>query len=437
MTPHSRRALEDPAREELAHALRSSIPAMGNRIAAARALAQCPQLVDLVTSGAISAWAARLVTDHLTDLDHADSSLVVADVADRVRRRLGCGRRPYHSAEVNRLARAARLRIVPEQDRAARVRAHAGRRVCVYSRGDGMASVVADLAEVDAFRIHRRLTAIAAGLQADSVSTGTREPGTRDQLRADVLVDLLLGSPTGSTGQPRSAQPDGYLEVPPPPDASGTEKEPPPIRGDGARPGLVPPRPDIQVVVSLEALLGLAQQPALLPGVGPIPADVARELAADGRWRALLTDASGAITAVGARTYTPSAAVARLVRAREPHCRFPGCRQPAVTCDLDHTVPWPIGSTTPENLGPLCRRHHQLKTHGGWALDPIADTSPDTDEGRHEGPGRGQDAGSGMGSGVGSGPGGEDSGGRRAARGWRWTSPAGLTACESPDPPLP
>jgi hypothetical protein len=43
-------------------------------------------------------------------------------------------------------------------------------------------------------------------------------------------------------------------------------------------------------------------------------------------------------------------------------------------CDLDHIVPFNQGGpTTPQNLHPACRRHHQLKTHAGWA------TTRDTD----------------------------------------------------------
>ena len=59
-----RQRIEDPAREELAHALRSSIPAMRNRIERARELTAHPRLVELVESAAISAWAGRLVLDH-------------------------------------------------------------------------------------------------------------------------------------------------------------------------------------------------------------------------------------------------------------------------------------------------------------------------------------------------------------------------------------
>ncbi len=188
-----RQRIHDPAREELAHALRTSIPAMGNRISAARALTSHPRLMMLVESGAISAWAGRLILDHVIDLGDHDAERLIEDVASRIHHRLATGRRPYHSAEVNRLARAARLRVCPETERESRVRAFATRRVVLHPGGNGMATLIADLAEVDAHRIHRRLTAIAAGLEADATVDGTAEERSRDQLRADILTDLLMG----------------------------------------------------------------------------------------------------------------------------------------------------------------------------------------------------------------------------------------------------
>ncbi len=189
-----RQRIHDPAREELAHALRTSIPAMGNRIGTARALTSHPRLVMLVESAAISAWAGRLVLDHVGDLEDHDADRVIEDVATRIHHRLATGRRPYHSAEVNRLARAARLRVCPETAQESRVRAFASRRVVVHPGANGMATLIADLADVDAHRIHRRLTAIAAGLQADADNDGAAEPRSRDQLRADILTDLLVGA---------------------------------------------------------------------------------------------------------------------------------------------------------------------------------------------------------------------------------------------------
>jgi hypothetical protein len=43
---------------------------------------------------------------------------------------------------------------------------------------------------------------------------------------------------------------------------------------------------------------------------------------------------------------------------------FPGCTVPARRCDLDHRVPYPVGSTCACNLQPACRTHHRLRTTG-------------------------------------------------------------------------
>ena len=59
-----------------------------------------------------------------------------------------------------------------------------------------------------------------------------------------------------------------------------------------------------------------------------------------------------------------------LVILRDGHCVFPWCSRDARACDLDHVVPYdedgPPGQTRPENLAPLCRRHHRCKTSGRW-----------------------------------------------------------------------
>ena len=48
-------------------------------------------------------------------------------------------------------------------------------------------------------------------------------------------------------------------------------------------------------------------------------------------------------------------------------CVFPICTRPARQCDHDHRVPRARGGETCDcNIAPLCRRHHRLKTHGGW-----------------------------------------------------------------------
>ena len=57
-------------------------------------------------------------------------------------------------------------------------------------------------------------------------------------------------------------------------------------------------------------------------------------------------------------------------------CQAPGCMVPAGRCDLDHRTPHPLGPTTGDNMGPLCRRHHTLKGHGlvHWSTSPPGPT---------------------------------------------------------------
>jgi hypothetical protein len=60
----------------------------------------------------------------------------------------------------------------------------------------------------------------------------------------------------------------------------------------------------------------------------------------------------------------------RAIRARDKHCRFPGCRRPAKFCDIDHTIAFQVGGRTVyANLGCPCRMHHQVKQLPGWHLE--------------------------------------------------------------------
>lgn len=66
--------------------------------------------------------------------------------------------------------------------------------------------------------------------------------------------------------------------------------------------------------------------------------------------------------------YRPSTVLDRWIRLRDLTCRHPGCDQPAVHADIDHTVPWPTGPTHPSNTSCRCRKHHLVKTFWpGWS----------------------------------------------------------------------
>ncbi len=315
----TRPRIADPAQEELAAALRLSPGSAGTRIEQSRNLAALPEVADLVAEGLLPESAGVRICASLSALSQEDATACSQELSRRVRRRLHRGDRPWTGADTADCAR--RLAVKCDSHIEARRRAEAGRNVRRWSNDNGTATFCAVLPELVAERMYLRLTAMAAALGDD--------PRPMDARRADLLADLVLGA--------ASTVPSGV---------------------------------EVSVIIDAAALLGLADGVAEVPGMGPLPAEVVRALAADSRWRAWIRDATGAITATGSRTYQPTEAVARAVRAREPHCRMPGCRRPAAACDLDHAVPWSCdGPTTVQNLGPLCRRHHLLKTHAGWDLD--------------------------------------------------------------------
>ncbi|WP_313391381.1 DUF222 domain-containing protein [Microbacterium sp.] len=160
--------------------------------------------------------------------------------------------------------------------------------------------------------------------EAEVAPSDTR---TWSQVQADLLTDLLL------TADPSAVEGDGLIGV----------------------------RGRLQVTVAATTLAGLDNRPAELDGHGALHPDIARALAGrDGGWTRLFLDPHGQVIETDA--YSPTENMRRLLRARDQHCRFPGCRQPVHRCDLDHT--WDHakgGPTRVDNLAHLCRGHHVLK----------------------------------------------------------------------------
>ncbi len=122
--------------------------------------------------------------------------------------------------------------------------------------------------------------------------------------------------------------------------------------------------------------------PAVMIGGGILPGPVARRAAHRARIHTIVHPGQ----APPERRYRPSKRLADFVRCRDLTCRFPGWREPATNCDLEHTIPWPDGPTCASNITCLCRRHHLLKTfwggHAGWRNWQLPDgnviwTAPD------------------------------------------------------------
>jgi hypothetical protein len=168
----------------------------------------------------------------------------------------------------------------------------------------------------------------------------------------------------------------------------------------------------VNLIMPLAAWEGRSDAPGEVPGFGTADAgtcrDLARSLAASpqARWCVTITDGDGRAVAhacarqgpgppgaplsagwlAGQRLqilesgtcghgrqasgYVPPRSLRHLVTTRRRTCGFPGCRRPAVRCDVDHTIPYDQGGRTCEcNLAPLCRWHHQAKQAPGWHLD--------------------------------------------------------------------
>jgi hypothetical protein len=123
------------------------------------------------------------------------------------------------------------------------------------------------------------------------------------------------------------------------------------------------------VTVDLTTLLGLNDSPGELAGYGPITAQLARQIAADSTLRRLVTDP---VTGEGidlGRKYRPSKLLRRLVEVTKSRCSMIGCSRPAYRCELDHRDEHARGGeTNPQNLQPLCKLHHQMKTKKRWKV---------------------------------------------------------------------
>jgi len=137
--------------------------------------------------------------------------------------------------------------------------------------------------------------------------------------------------------------------------------------------------------IDAEQLERLATEPALArlesgPSQGPILIDVLRGWLADSTVKVLpVLDLS---RTEGVDRHDPPPWMADLVRLRDPVCVFPGCHRRSRACDLDHISPYvapddggPPGQTRPDNLAPLCRHHHRVKTHGAWSYRRLPDGS--------------------------------------------------------------
>ena len=360
--------VDDAEREDVATALRMSTGTAQIRIDVARTLVNhLPNVCSALAMGEISPAHATVIA--------RESASAIRD---------GMGPAHIYSIEQSALAyaefhtptqvankvRTTIAKLAPEPFEEIAERARDTRRVSCFREVDGLSTIVAILPAEDAQIVmkaienfihaqvaNESITLNAQGVSgvdgvADAVGAGASDsandsevqPGqhrSMDMKRADALTSIAAWSLQQSTVDVKLHR-----------------------------------RPvTVNVTIDLPTLLGLAENPGQLAGYGAIPASVARALASDGKWQRFITDPqTGTLLDFGRESYEPPQALVDFLIARDRTCRFPGCRQSAARADLDHAKSWESGGeTSAANLGALCRRHHRLKTHGGWKLKSHSD----------------------------------------------------------------
>ena len=325
--------LDNLVEAEIGTALRLSARTAAHRIDIAEQLTtdRLTPTRAALEQGRISYWQAVTIleeTSRLTDL-----------AARRVQTEVLPHAETGTTAGLRRRLRRAAFTVTPTDTSARARQATAAREVTLTPAEDGMAIL--------------RATGPAPALQAlfhaldiTAGRTPTTDPRPLTARRFDALTDLAI----------RTLDQPG---CPPPPRVPAT----------------------VHLTLDAATLLGLTDNPAHLHGYGPLPAPLARILAADNGWHRLIHDpTTGAPQDLGRTRRDPSAALADWIRLRDQSCTFPGCYLSAWRSQIDHRIRWRDGGRTDkDNLAPLCPKHHRVK-HGGWTYtrhpDRITWTSP-------------------------------------------------------------
>ena len=331
--------VDDEEREDVATALRLSPTTAQSRIDVARVLVgHLPNTISALSTGEISvAHATVIARETATAIRNGLSEESIFCVEQSA-----LAHAEFHTpGQVASKVKTTIAKLAPGEFEELVDRARDSRRVSCYPEADGMATVIAILPAEDAQAVMKSIEAFI--LKRNSEDAPEWSVLSADMKRADALT--YIASQALST------------------------------LADEVQPHRRPIT--ISVAIDLPTLLGLAENPGQLAGYGAIPASVARRLAADGNWQRFVSDpTTGNLLDFGREKYTPPQELIDYLLARDRVCRFPGCRRTGQSSDIDHAQSWETGGeTNPANLGLLCRRHHRMKTHGGWSLESNPDGS--------------------------------------------------------------
>jgi Domain of unknown function (DUF222) len=307
-----------------------------NALKTARLLGSLPATDDAMRNGRLSESQVKEIAGAASVQPGSEQELVEA--ADR---------QPLNVLKL----RCRRVKATGEDQDVAYERVRRGRYLRHWTDDDGAVRFDARLTTDDGARLIAAVKAESARLSAEARRTGCEEP--MKAMAADALVGLTRrGSEAISAGPGLDLPPAGAIRAP-----------------NG-------PATMVHVRVDHEALVRGYVEPGEIceiPGIGPIPVDVARRLATDSILSVLVTDGID-VTSVAHAGRTIPAAVRRALIERDPTCVVPGC-DTRDGLEIDHVAPFAEGGPTSlANLARLCRWHHYLKTHQRHRLERVGDT---------------------------------------------------------------
>jgi 5-methylcytosine-specific restriction endonuclease McrA len=327
---------------EFAGALR--LPTEAGRDLIADALELChrlPRLWRRVQAGDLPAWRARRVAQATVGLPEEGARFVDDRVA-AFAHKIG-------PATVDRLVEEALVRFDPDTAKARAEAAAEHRHVTVRtdqvdSRGTVFLSGELDLA--DALDLDQALDDGARRLAALGAT------GTHQARRAAALGDLARLQPTLDTAS----------------------KSTDPTTDPGETHGVSRRSREVVLHVHLSAAAlepdrdGQGIELARVDNTRScVTADQVRSWCAAPNARVTVRPVIDLAERIRVDAYQAPDRLAEQVRVRDGTCVFPWCARTARSCDLDHVIPYDAGGpTSTDNLAPLCRRHHRLKTFGGW-----------------------------------------------------------------------
>ena len=353
--------VDDEEREDVATALRLSPTTAQSRIDVARVLiGHLPNTISALSTGEISvAHATVIARETATAIKNGLSPESVFRVEQTA-----LAHAEFHTpGQVASKVKTAIAKLAPEDFEELVDRARDSRRVTFYPEADGMATVIAILPAEDAQTVMK-------SIEAYIVKRNQEEEACQCDGLAGISKDCLHHSHEGAAEWSMLSADMKRADA-----LTAIASQALAALANDVQPHRRPIT--ISVAIDLQTLMGLAENPGQLAGYGAIPASVARRLAADGNWQRFVSDpTTGNLLDFGREKYTPPQELVDYLLARDRICRFPGCRRTGQGSDIDHAQSWETGGeTNPANLGLLCRRHHRMKTHGGWSLESNPDGS--------------------------------------------------------------